>query len=348
MKIIYSGAHDLHHPLFGMDPEGRVPISDVPDRALDILRALDAASIGTVIAPGEVDRTTLQRVHSPEYLEYLRTAYQAWCDAGEPESGVLPDVFPAFRPANPGRSPAKRAGWFAFDLLAPIVRGTYEAALAAASVALTGARLLTAGESLAYALCRPPGHHAGPDFLGGYCYLNNAAIAATMLSESGDKPHRVAILDIDAHHGNGTQTVFYDSPDVFFASLHADPNDDYPYYWGFAEERGVGDGEGTNLNIPLPLGTEDEAYCDALQRALDAVVQFSAEYLVVSLGTDSLASDAVGELALSNDCFGRLGKLVGALRTPTLVVQEGGYVLGEMGDCVAGFLAGLETRNKQD
>ena len=348
MKIIYSAAHDLHRPDFGLDSEGRVPISAVPARAHDILCSLEAESIGTVIAPGDVDLSILERVHSPEYLTHLRTAYQAWCDAGETASGVLPDVFPAFRPANPGRSPANRAGWFAFDLLAPIARGTYEASIGAASVALTGACCLAAGDIHCYALCRPPGHHAGPDFLGGFCYLNNAAIAATHLSGGGDETHRVAILDIDAHHGNGTQTIFYDSPDVFFASLHADPNDSYPYYWGYAEERGAGDGRGTNLNIPLSLGTEDDDYCDALQPALDGITRFSAEYLVVSLGTDSLASDPVGRLALSNACFERLGKLVGALQLPTLVVQEGGYVPGAVGDCVARFLAGLKERNKLD
>ncbi len=341
MKIFYSAGQLKHAPEFGLNAAGRIPILEVPERVETILDTLHRRNLGEILAPEEIRDSALRRVHTADYLEYLQTAYRKWCRAGGPETGVLPDVFPTRLPARRGRCPANQAGWFCFDISTPIAEDTYLAACSSAAAALSGARCLLGGERRAYALCRPPGHHAGPDFHGGYCYLNNAAIAARELLGGTDRPERVAILDIDAHHGNGTQAIFYDSREVLFASLHADPDEDYPYYWGHADETGSGEGAGFNLNIPLPRGTGEAAYLQALQEALERIARFAPRYLVVSFGADTVDGDPAGGFALSVETFTQLGQRTGGLDLPTLVVQEGGYKPDAMGACVANFLSGL-------
>jgi len=235
--------------------------------------------------------------------------------------------------------PIAKLGWYSHDT-DPIVAGTWDASIAAVDIALTAAdELLAHGAGGVYALCRPPGHHAAYDALAGYCYLNNAAIAARAL---GDRGARVAILDVDFHHGNGTQALFWEDPSVFFASLHADPADDYPYFSGFASERGAGAGEGTTLNRPLPPATEWAAFNDALGDALAAIRDFGADTVVVSLGVDTALEDA-DSFRLTGDDFSRLGTAIASLRKPTLFVQEGGYCLDVIGRNVVNVLSAFES-----
>jgi acetoin utilization deacetylase AcuC-like enzyme len=219
----------------------------------------------------------------------------------------------------------------------PLTPGTWAAARAAASVAYTAAQCVLGGTSPVYALCRPPGHHAGRAYYGGYCYLNNAALAARCLAGSG----RVAILDIDYHHGNGTQDIFYEEDQVLFVSIHGDGNRCYPYFWGYTDETGRGKGKGANLNLPLPLGAEEDAYMASLAIAVEAIKHQDPSFLVVSLGADTHRRDPLGRFELETRDFERIGRRIGRIGTPTLVVQEGGYNLSILGESVAAFLQGL-------
>jgi acetoin utilization deacetylase AcuC-like enzyme len=220
----------------------------------------------------------------------------------------------------------------------PIGEHTWHAALVSAQCALTGAAHLRSGDSCVYAACRPPGHHAGPNFFGGYCYLNNAAIAGQFLRRKGE---RVAILDIDYHHGNGTQAVFYRDPSVWYGSLHIDPNTDYPFYAGYADETGKGAGEGTNCNLPLPPGTSEGRYLAALYTLLRRLASFKPRWLVISAGFDTYVRDPIGSFQVTTDGFWQIGERIRTLDTPTLVVQEGGYCVPDLGRNVVAFLSGL-------
>ena len=244
------------------------------------------------------------------------------------------------------RAPASiygRLGYYSFDSSAPITAGTWTAVYAAAQVALTGAGLLADGETAAFALCRPPGHHASRAYFGGYCYLNNAAIAVQSLIEGGMK--RAAVLDVDFHHGNGTQSIFYERSDVLFVSIHGDPNEEYPYFSGHAEETGSGPGAGCNVNFPLPPGSGPERWLSALDAALARIRAHGPEALVVSLGVDTFEHDPISSFKLRSDDYLRLGAAVRGQRVPTLVVMEGGYALDSIGVNVANTLAGFESAN---
>jgi acetoin utilization deacetylase AcuC-like enzyme len=227
-------------------------------------------------------------------------------------------------------------GWFAFDASTPIVEGTWDAALAAARCAMTAAALVAEGERAAYALCRPPGHHAARGTFGGYCYLNNAALAAQYLLDEGRR--RVAVIDVDYHHGNGTQEIFWERDDVLFVSLHGDPETEYPWFMGYAEERGSGRGEGFTLNLPLPAGTGWDAYRVALGTALEAVARFAPDAIVVSLGVDTFAADPISAFKLETRHYPMIGELLAGLGLPAVLVQEGGYAVAEIGENVAGVL----------
>ena len=233
-----------------------------------------------------------------------------------------------------------KLGYYAMAGETSISHGTWEAAHAAADVALTGASQIKAGARAAFALCRPPGHHAARDLYGGYCFLNNAAIAAQYLRDTGAA--RVAILDVDFHHGNGTQDIFYDRPDVLYISLHGDPAEAFPYFSGFADETGTGVGAGFTLNLPLPPGTEFGAWQDALRAALLRIENFRADALVVSLGVDTFAEDPISFFRLQSADFSTYGRMIGACALPTLFVLEGGYAVGEIGVNVVNVLTGFE------
>jgi acetoin utilization deacetylase AcuC-like enzyme len=237
--------------------------------------------------------------------------------------------------------PIGRAGYYSFGTYSPILKGTWDAAYWSAQCALSAAHDVASGAQTAYALCRPPGHHAATDLYGGFCYLNNAAIAARSLGE------RVAILDIDFHHGNGTQEIFYMDPAVLYCSLHADPDQEYPYFWGAANEIGEGAGKGYNCNYPLPLGCDDELYLQTLDQALRRIQEFQPRYLVVSLGLDIIQGDEVGGFRVTPAGLGEIGQRIAALRheeapLPTVIIQEGGYLLSELGELVVRFLRVFE------
>ena len=276
-------------------------------------------------------------VHDADYVAFLRTAHERWRAAGR-AGDAIGYTFPVAprRPLALERVDAL-IGAYSFDAATPIAEGTWDAAYWSAQSALTALDEIAAhGANSAFALCRPPGHHAGRDYLGGYCYLNNAAIAAQRADALGLGP--VAILDVDYHHGNGTQDIFLGDPTVFFASIHADPATDYPFYWGHADERGEGAGTGTTLNLPLPRGSEWAAYSPALERALEAIGAWGAKFLIVSFGADTFAGDPISHFALTRSDFAVLGSAIAGYGLPTLVVMEGGYAVDELGRNVAAFL----------
>lgn len=332
--------HRLHHVIefTGVD---LLPSAESPERVDSIVAGLADAGFDRMVESESFGLEPVRRVHTPEYLEFLAVAHREWVQHEEVADTVdaIPLVFPTGqaveRPWNDIRG---RFGRHSFDTDA-IGANTFDAALAAADVALTGRRLIRDGERSVFAVCRPPGHHTSADRFGGYCYLNNAAIAAQAFADDGLRP---AILDLDFHHGNGTQLIFYDRDDVLYTSLHADPKHDYPYFFGYADETGAGSGEGFNINFPLPAGTERERYLDALAGAAKSISAFGAEVLVVSLGVDTALEDP-DSFALTADDYPRVGEQVAALGLPTLFVMEGGYNPTVLGRNVAAVLTGFEA-----
>lgn len=323
-----------------------MPVFENPDRMARILAAVRPTGWAEFVPPRGFGLEPILAVHSADYVEYLQTGLAEWQrDGGQVASAqttpvLLGATFPPRRSRPTPRHIAAKAGYYSFDLSCPIVAGTYPAALTATQCALTGAQLLREGERVAFALCRPPGHHAGRDFAGGYCYLNNAAIAAQSLTALG----RVAILDVDYHGGNGTQDIFYESAEVLTISLHADPARQYPYFVGFADETGAGAGLGYHHNFPLPRGTDDTTYCQTLNKALTVIHEFAPHHLVVSFGADTFAGDPLGDLAVTTEGFRRMGRLIDALQLPTLVVMEGGYANEALGYNTVAFLESFARR----
>jgi acetoin utilization deacetylase AcuC-like enzyme len=289
-------------------------------------------------------------VHDPGLVEHLATIWADWHAGGYvTEYGrdrVVPYVFPtaAMLAGLPLRSPAAthgRVGRYCYDTMTLIGPGTWEAIRAAADSALTAAELITAGERASFALCRPPGHHAGPGGYGGSCYLNNAALAAQALRDGG--AGRVAVIDIDAHHGNGTQAIFYDRSDVYYGSVHVDPGAGwFPHYMGFASERGIGAGEGANRNLPLAPGTGDDGWLAAVAQLCDEARHHGAEAIVLSLGVDAAAADPESPLQVSADAYAAAGAMIGALG-PVAAIQEGGYDLASLGPYVLATLTGVQA-----
>lgn len=335
MRVVATDLHRDHEPRTEFVLGRVVPAFEVAARVDRILDAL--AGTYRVVEPVDHGRRPLERVHEPAYLEHLETAWGDWVAEGG-EGPLVADTFALAGVAAgppPGRAEA-RVGAYTFDASTPILEGTWRAAAAAADCALTGADLLLGGERAVYALCRPPGHHAGRAFAGGYCYVNSAAAATAALREEAGP---VAILDVDYHHGNGTQEIFWDDPTVLFVSLHADPDLEYPYFTGRADERGT---SGRVLNIPLPLGTGDDAYLDAAGGALDRIAEHAPRALVVSLGLDAHGDDPLGRFSLTDEAFRRLGSMVARLGPPVLVVQEGGYALESLGRVARVFIDAVD------
>ncbi len=322
--------------------------TELPARATAILAALTAA--GAAVQPAEPhDPTALLAVHDRELIDHLATIWSAW-EAGRYPADygrdrVVPYVFPtaAMLAGLPVRQPAAthaQVGRFCYDTMTLVGPGSWAAIRAAADAARTAAGLVAAGHQAAYALCRPPGHHAGPAGYGGSCYLNNAAIAAQALRQRGAA--RVAVIDIDAHHGNGTQAIFYQRADVFYGSVHVDPAAGwFPHYLGFAEEKGNGAGFGANRNVPLPPGSGDDDWLAAVGRLCAAVVAHGADAIVLSLGVDAAAADPESPLRVTADGYRAAGELIGALG-PVAVIQEGGYDLASLGQYVLAALTGVQ------
>jgi acetoin utilization deacetylase AcuC-like enzyme len=322
--------------------------TEVPAR-VEVVRSATMRAGAEQVPAQPCDDDLLARVHSPELLGYLAGAWERWVAAGFPDypgqNRVVPYVFPtgAFLDGMPVREPAAthaRAGRHCYDTMTLVGPGTWEAARAAVDVAATAAHLVSTGAPVAYGLCRPPGHHATRDGFGGSCYLNNAAVAVEALLAGGAE--KVAVVDIDAHHGNGTQSLFYDRADVLYASLHVDPGHGwFPHYLGFADEWGRGDGLGTTVNVPLEPGTGDEGWLAALSRIIAAVVDFGPDAMVLSLGVDAAAADPESPLAVTADGFAGAGRLLAGV-APCVAVQEGGYDLNALGELVCAVLEGLD------
>ncbi len=336
MKIVYAEAHRGHVGRSELR-DGVVQRSiEGPSRADVVLAALRATDLGPIQAPVVDDDGAILAVHAPGYVAFLGTAWAAWRAVhGDRDALPLAWPVPGLRPVEP-RHIDGRLGFYAFDAGTPITAGTWAAARAAAMSAATAADLVAGGDAAAFALTRPPGHHAAEALYGGYCYLNNAAIAAERLRAAGAA--RVAVLDIDYHHGNGTQAIFEARSDVLFVSLHADPRDEFPYFSGYADETGRGAGAGFTVNLPLPLGTDAAVFGAALAEAMRRIAAFEAAALVVSLGVDTVAGDPLGTFRLERDDFRRIGTALAGLARPTVFVLEGGYAVDRMGGAVAALL----------
>lgn len=338
MKAIFDQRQRSHDPKNFM--ANGVPLAnpEVPAR-IDALQAGAQAAGCEIGAASDFGLGPIAAVHTPEYLHFLQTIHTRWQRMPNAADEVIPNIHPDKRTASYPRSAIGQAGYHQVDTACPIGAGTWESAYWAAQSALTGAELVLAGEGAAYALCRPPGHHAFADLAGGFCFINSAAVAAEHLLRAGRRP---AILDVDVHHGNGTQSIFYARRDVLTISIHADPIRFYPFFWGHAHERGEGEGLGANLNLPLERGTGDDDYLATLDSALERIAACGADVLVVALGLDAHENDPLKGLAITTAGFARIGAAIAAIGLPTLLVQEGGYLSDQLGDNLAGFIGGFD------
>ncbi|WP_207537360.1 histone deacetylase family protein [Sabulicella rubraurantiaca] len=342
MKVFDHPAESRHAPQFFL-MRGRLrPNFEVPARAAALREGLRALRLSAE-APEPASREAMRSVHGAAYLDFLEDAARDWVALPEAGPEVVPNIHPTPEMlAQSSRSNGHviaRAGAHTADNACPIGPGTFEAAAAAAGCALAAADHVAASGGAAYALCRPPGHHAYATRAGGHCYVNNAALAAQRLRDKGAA--RVAVLDIDSHHGNGTQGIFWDRGDVLTVSVHGDPGRYYPWYVGFAEERGGGDGAGANLNLPLAFGSDDATWLAALEDGMAAVRTFRPDALVLSLGFDASKDEPLNALAVTEDGFARAGEAVASLRLPTAICQEGGYNTDILGQLLARFLGGF-------
>ncbi|MFH1803339.1 MAG: histone deacetylase family protein [Pseudomonadota bacterium] len=334
MRAYFSPDQLLHHGQSFLVAGERKPIPEVPERA-EILREALLRLGMEILCPDDYGLGPVAAVHSPEYLEFLESIHTDWQAAGGSDI-VIPSIHPFDRTGPYPQTPTARAGFHLGDTSCPVSATTWQSARSSANSAVAAARAVRDGDAdSAYALCRPPGHHASRDIAGGFCYLNNSAIAARQLRDRHD---RVAILDIDLHHGNGTQHIFYDCDDVLTVSIHADPNAFYPFYWGHADERGTGAGLGYNFNLPLALGSGDDVFLAALDAALARISRFAPRALVIAAGLDASIDDPFGGLALSPAGFAKTGKKISLINLPTVIVQEGGYLSKSLAENLYQFL----------
>jgi len=342
MDVIYSEKHKLRDAKTELYGGELVTPFEAPFRAEWILDAVQTAGHGEIRSPEAFDLETALQVHDPQYLAFMETVWKRWVDDGY-KGEAIPTCFPArrFEQSRPPRDVEGALGYYGFAAETAITENTWEAAIAAMQVAMTGADLLAQTGKPVFSLCRPPGHHCSIDQFGGYCFMNNAAVAAQHLRNSG--VGKVAVLDVDFHHGNGTQDIFYLRDDVFFASLHGDPLDAFPHFLGFVEETGNGKGDGYNANYPLPPGTPYEIWAEALENALKRISAFGAEAMVVSLGVDTYEKDPISFFKLKSADFSRYGERLGQFGLPTLFCMEGGYGVKEIGLNVANVLSGFES-----
>lgn len=340
MLTIYSDDHRLQRGNAELIDGQLKPCFEKPERAEIIIKRVRDVELGPVEAPRQHAAAALERVHTKAYLTFLENAWTEWRAAhGEGDALPINWATRGLRNIEPAHIDGK-LGYYSFDAGTPVTRGTWQAARSAANVALTAQEQVAGGEQAVFALCRPPGHHAGGDFMGGYCFLNNAAIAAQAFRDKGAQ--RVAILDIDYHHGNGTQSIFYERPDVLYLSLHGDPRTEFPFFLGYRDETGSGDGEGANHNYPMPWGTTFGQWYEALEDACRHIANSGTEVLVVSLGVDTFEGDPISQFRLQHDDYLRVGEHLAALKLPTLFVMEGGYAVADIGLNVTNVLQGFE------
>jgi len=347
MKVVFDSKHSLHDPAFFL-VRGQIKKStEQPERAERLLAGVRDCGF-EVIAPTDYGAAPRQAIHTTRYLSFLESAHQQWAELGdaggaangesaigEAGSEVIANIHPLNQPANYPDGIVGRAGWHMADTACPIGQHTYNAACGSANSAVTATQLVLNGERMAYALCRPPGHHAYADMAGGFCFLNNVAIAAA--HALGDHK-RVAILDVDVHHGNGTQGIFYNRSDVLTVSIHADPHNFYPFFWGHANETGLDEGQGYNLNLPLAMGSGDDVFISTLKEARKRIEAFDPDVLLIALGLDASESDPLRGLSVTTDGFGRIGDAIADFSLPTVFVQEGGYLSDVLSDNLAAVL----------
>lgn len=343
MRYFYSETQDCHAPQTFLLRGEPAPSPESPERATRLAAAITDIG-GRLEAPRQADsialRGRLMRVHTSRYLDFLDTIYTRWQSMPGAAERVAPNVHPVGGGYHYPEHPVGLAGWHMHDMACPMTADSAYGIFASAASAEAAALAVMDGEPAAYALCRPPGHHAGPERAGGFCFLNNAALAASVLRE---RHERVAIVDVDLHHGNGTQDIFYARGDVWTGSLHADTRQFYPFFWGGADEQGSGEGMGANRNLPMALGSDGDTFLSTLDTLLEEMAAFDPQAVVIALGLDAHKDDPLAGLALETEDFYRLGERLGRLSPPCVIIQEGGYPTASLGQNLAAFLNGFYT-----
>lgn len=340
MKCVFADEQLKHAPKNFLVNGMITPTPEKPERVSYLMDALKKAG-HSVERPLDYGLDHIASIHTDRYLTFLENAYERWARIPGAAKEIMPNIHPLDRSNGYPKSVVAQAGFHTTDTSAPITPDTWESSLWAAWSAIHASEMILSGERHAYALCRPPGHHATADTAGGFCYLNNTAIATQNLLK---KYPKVAILDVDLHHGNGTQSIFYDRRDVLTISIHADTSRFYPFFWGYENEYGEGNGQGYNINYPLPRGSGDDPFMEKLTHAFDEIDDFDADMLVIALGLDAFEGDPFAGLSITTNGYNRMANMI-AIRnnTPILMVQEGGYICDELGDNLVSFLSGIEV-----
>lgn len=342
MKAFFADEQKRHDPKAFLSSGAPQPNPEKPER-VDRLVAGARAAGATIERPKDVGLGPIAAIHTPEYVEFLKNIFERWRRIEGASAEVIPNIHPISRDFAYPASAVGQAGYHMADTACPISAETFDSACWSAWSAVAAAESVLSGAACAYALCRPPGHHAFADVAGGFCFFNNSAIAAQTLRSNAS---RVAILDVDLHHGNGTQGIFYARPDVLTVSIHADPVRFYPFFWGHAGERGAAAGLGYNLNLPLARKSGDEAFLAALADAVVRIEAYAPDALVVALGLDAFEGDPFGGLSVTTPGFSRIGEAIAKLGLPTTIVQEGGYLCDALSDNLAAFLGGFEGKHR--
>ncbi|MDX1784584.1 MAG: histone deacetylase family protein [Roseovarius sp.] len=338
MKAIFDPVQTQHDPQNFLVMGTKRSSPEQPERVTRLRAGAEAAGC-TFEAPGDAGLGPIAAIHTPEYVAFLQTIHARWQDLPGAAPEVIPNIHARARNDSYPTSPVGQAGYHQGDTACPIGAQTWGSAYASAQTAISGADAVADGARAVYSLSRPPGHHAYADMASGFCFLNNSAIAAERLRSKGLRP---AILDVDVHHGNGTQDIFYARNDVLTVSIHADPTGFYPFFWGHASERGVGAGLGYNLNLALPMGSGDAAFLEALGAAQTRIADFGADVLVVALGLDAHESDPFKAMAVTADGFEQIGAALARPGLPVLFVQEGGYLSDDLGPNLTRVLGGYQ------
>ena len=344
MITVFSEDHRLHFGKYELIDGKFVTLFECPERMDQIMRRIAEAKLGEVVEPQDFGLDPVAGVHSPEFVNFMRTAHDSWRQI-HGDTDAMPICWPnrTFRQKLPQQIEGKLS-YYSFDAGTPITAGTWQAITTSVNVALTGVDLIQKGHKSVFSACRPPGHHAAYDLYGGYCFFNNAAVAAQALLDAG--AGRIALLDIDYHHGNGSQSIFYNRDDVLYISLHGDPRQEFPYFLGYQEESGSEEGQGYNCNFPMPWGTQWAEYKVGLETGLKRIQAYAPDGMVVSLGVDTYEKDPISKFRLKSEHFLEIGDHIAQrIKCPCLFVMEGGYAVDEIGinvvNVLTGFLNGL-------
>ena len=338
MKVVFSNEQLKHYPKSFLSSGAQAANPEHPERADRLLQAARENGLEQV-EPQDYGDAVIAAVHTQTYLKFLQNIYTRWSRIEGASKEVLPNIHPISRDDGYPKSAVGQVGYHVYDGSCPITAETWDSARWSAMTAAHAAKQVLDGDAACYALSRPPGHHASQDLAGGFCYLNNTAIAAQQLLT---RFQRVAIIDVDVHHGNGTQRIFYERSDVLTVSLHADPVRFYPFFWGYENEKGEGQGEGFNINRPLARGTGDIEYLAVLDDTLEAVSDFAPDALVIALGLDAHEDDPFRGMAITTAGFSSIGRALASTGLPTVIVQEGGYLSDSLGANLASFLSGFQ------